>query len=634
MTPQDLLNKRHMSSVISALKKSEKEMASKLIESVLDENIKTIRKMVELNGIESHLLCFAIKLHLDPFFVYFSEYIGSCNFQQFITVIGLMLDYPENQLLEALSPTGVLANSGLLTVDYDKHRTFSMHLDLFSNEFANLMSRPKVTADQILEGIINENSEPLLTLNNFHHIEGAADRAVDYLKAAIAHKKVGVNILVYGSPGTGKTQFANVLAKNIECQAYDVSNCTRHGFALDGMKRLKALSVAQYFLSPQRTVIIFDEVEDIFNDGGDAEKSTAQKHKAWMNKLLETNPIPCIWITNTLRNVDPAFIRRFDLVMPLTIPGLKVREEMYTNVCHDVAMIATCKNLAQSPHLAPAVVARAAAVVRDLKTVDSACSADDHLVSIINSTLVAQGHSPISISENNSSCDYDPDYVNADVDLRNLVEGLNDYQEARICLSGPPGTGKTAFVSWLSAALDKKVIHKRASDLLSKWVGENEQNLAASFTQAKDEGAILFIDEVDSFLYDRNTASQSWQVSQVNELLTQMESFKGLFIAATNRLEHFDSAAMRRFDLKVAFDYLLPTQVWKLFVDSCQALEIPMADHSMHERLIAISVLAPGDFAAIKRRHRFKPITTAEEFLDQLVAEVAYKAPKQSRIGF
>lgn len=77
------------------------------------------------------------------------------------------------------------------------------------------------------------------------------------------------------------------------------------------------------------------------------------------------------------------------------------------------------------------------------------------------------------------------------------------------------------------------------------------KNIASAFSEAERDNAVLLIDEVDSFLRDRRDAKASWEVTQVNEMLTQMEQFQGVLIASTNLIEGFDQAALRRFDLKL-----------------------------------------------------------------------------------
>jgi SpoVK/Ycf46/Vps4 family AAA+-type ATPase len=166
------------------------------------------------------------------------------------------------------------------------------------------------------------------------------------------------------------------------------------------------------------------------------------------------------------------------------------------------------------------------------------------------------------------------------------------------------------------------------------WVGENEKNIARAFRQADQEGALLLIDEVDSFLQDRRGAQRGWEVSMVNEMLTQMESFSGVFIASTNLMTGLDQAALRRFDLKVKFDFLRPDQVWELVRRYCQQLNLPAPQPDLLSRAMRLNRLTPGDFAAVLRQHRFRPIESPVALVAALEAECAVKEGGKAAIGY
>jgi SpoVK/Ycf46/Vps4 family AAA+-type ATPase len=167
------------------------------------------------------------------------------------------------------------------------------------------------------------------------------------------------------------------------------------------------------------------------------------------------------------------------------------------------------------------------------------------------------------------------------------------------------------------------------------WVGGTEKNISTIFREAQQEKAVLLIDEVDSFLQDRDRSQHSWEITAVNEMLTCMESYDGVFIASTNRLDDLDAASLRRFDLKVKFDALKPEQAWSLLQRYCQMLGIASPNESFKSQLKRLDMLTPGDFSVLARQHRFRPITHVEALIDVLQAECAVKKITKSHpIGF
>ena len=184
---------------------------------------------------------------------------------------------------------------------------------------------------------------------------------------------------------------------------------------------------------------------------------------------------------------------------------------------------------------------------------------------------------------------YDISCVNTDTDLESLTNRLVECKpQFSVLLYGAPGTGKSEYGRHIAKRLDKKFMFKRASDLISMWVGETEKNIAEAFRKAKEEKALLLIDEGDTFLRNREGAERSYEVSQVNEMLSQMERHPEPFILTTNLMKHLDPAAMRRFTFKMKFEFLRPDQSVKLFQRyfDCEA---PRSIERME-------TLAPGDF--------------------------------------
>ncbi|PKL96747.1 MAG: AAA family ATPase, partial [Gammaproteobacteria bacterium HGW-Gammaproteobacteria-8] len=222
----------------------------------------------------------------------------------------------------------------------------------------------------------------------------------------------------------------------------------------------------------------------------------------------------------------------------------------------------------------------------------------------------------------------DTDLINCDDDLRGIARTLakNPVVRASICIHGPPGTGKSLWVRHLAEQLGMEVLQRRASDLLSRWLGGTEQNIASSFSEAIDQRALLVFDEVDSLLRDRAQAVYGWQISQVNEMLTWMECHPLPFACTTNLPETLDRAALRRFDLKLKFDYLRPEQARSAF-----RRFFGMAPPA--GRLLP-GPLTPADFVVVARRRGLAGITDARGLVELLDEECRHRACPQRPIGF
>lgn len=206
-----------------------------------------------------------------------------------------------------------------------------------------------------------------------------------------------------------------------------------------------------------------------------------------------------------------------------------------------------------------------------------------------------------------------------------------DTPRLNILLSGAPGSGKTAFVKYLARKVGMPLRTIRASNLLSRYSGDTEQKIAESFRRAKENGEMLFLDEIDSFLQNRKNASRSWEVTQVNELLQQMEAFGGVMVGATNFAEHLDKAVLRRFTYKLKLDYLTAEGKGVFFK---RYFKTPLTAEEQ-TRLNAIANLTPGDFRTVHEELFYlSDKQTNAERLDALEAESAAKGAVRAKIGF
>lgn len=616
---------------------SERGLLNAVPPSCLSHNVGRLARLVGLSGTDCRILEFAVLIHNERLLDEGADKLGRISTAKLFHVMSVLLDLPELEIRSALGVQGILAKSGLVSVDRGSASSLSGKLDLLSSNFADHIINSDADPISLLRDTVAIGSPGLLEIADFEHISQCLSILHPYLKRAIVAGRKGVNVFLHGTPGTGKSQLAKVLAKELDCELFEVACEDDDGDPVNGERRLRAFRAAQSFFSQRRAIILFDEVEDIFNDGDSffGRKSTAQTRKAWINRILEENSVPTLWLSNSSQGLDPAFIRRFDMVFELPVPPKKQREHILREACADLIDTSSLARIAESESLAPAVVTRAAAVIRSIRDELGEAGTASAFELLIGNTLEAQGHRPVQKNDPNRLPEiYDPAFIHADANLDQVAAGLMRSKSGRLCLYGPPGTGKTAYGRWLAEQMGVPLLVRRASDLMSKWVGGNEQNIARAFKQAEQDGALLLIDEVDSFLQDRRDARSSWEVSLVNEMLTQMESFPGVFIASTNLMGGLDPAALRRFDLKVKFDFLKADQAAELLRFHCIKLGVSVPQPDQLARLMRLQRLTPGDFAAVIRQSRFRPITSSADLITVLESESAMKGGASAAMGF
>jgi SpoVK/Ycf46/Vps4 family AAA+-type ATPase len=492
-----------------------------------------------------------------------------------------------------------------------------------NNELMAVFTRPSVLSE--------------LALNDFAFVKEDADVLVSLLKNAVASKEQGVNVLLYGPPGTGKTELAKVVAQAAGLNLFEVEHADRDGNSLSGRDRYRSLQIAQVFLKgSQQSALLFDEVEDVFppitseaaqlmarSEQLPAPGSSSVNGKAWVNQILESNTVPTLWVTNRIEQIDPAFRRRFAYHLELRSPPPGAREGLLRKTLEGVEVSdAFVARLTARKGLTPAQIRTAVRFAR-LAASPASAQMEPLIERQLRNADIALGNK-LDAAGRKSVTTYDLGMLNVEsrFEIPRIVEALKTRGHGALCFYGAPGTGKTALAEHIAKALDKPLIIKQASDLMSKYVGETEQNMAAMFKEAEEEKAVLLLDEADSFLQDRRGAQRTYEVTEVNEMLQGMERHHGIFICTTNLLDSIDQAALRRFTFKIKFMPLTAEQRQTMFVTEALAHDAALMTDELRARLAKLTQICPGDFAAVKRQTDILAAEfSADEFMSQLEAE-------------
>ena len=477
---------------------------------------------------------------------------------------------------------------------------------------------------KIVSTLLGNAEKSTLTRRDFKHLEPQYKKVVKILKAAIKKDKKGVNILLHGNVGVGKTEFAKLVANCASIPMYSVRTEIEDFKEASREDRLVDLYSKQHILSrAKNSCILFDEAEDVMNRGFSPFGSAS---KGYLNRILENASVPVIWTTNNIYDVDPAFLRR----MTYAVEFEKLSEDNRLDIWKKVLKKNKLKvknfkleELNKTYDIPPSLIANA---VQSTKMIDG--DENDFEDFIENVARVVTKKKNIKVAKDFEVKNYDINLVNTDMDMDDLTQKIKKTGKLNfsLCMYGEPGTGKSLYARYLANTLGVEVVFKRASDLISKWLGQTEQNIAAAFAEAKSKKAMLIFDEADSFLQNRNNAQRSWEISQVNEMLTWMESHEYPFVCTTNLLDSLDEASLRRFTFKIKFDFMTNEQV-NLAIEHFFGIK---------GANVNIKGLTAGDFATVKKKTEFLGLKDLDEIEKMLIDEVKVKKTKsiQNAVGF
>ena len=531
-----------------------------------------------------------------------------------IDLIAMMCGLSEANVIRALDEKNVLIHSGILVLDSDGE----LYLHKMIRRALN--ARIKNT-DKLKISLLGERHLGNKNLD-FSHVQSGYDYVKSLIDNAVKNNVRGMNILIYGPTGTGKTEMVKQIATNLGYDLYSMrsSNKTRQ----DKNVALSYLLHAQRILhNDKNSVIMLDEAEDVFRYNEYSNEATS---KLMLNQLLEKNERPVIWVTNNAACMDSAYLRRFSYCMEFDKPDEKLKTQIWKNICkiHKYKLTPDqIKEYATRYDVAPGIIDTAVRAAKltgmpnaIAQTIDSMC-------------MVMTGKMPNNQASQNG-IKFDTGLLNTDVDMMQLTRQIvgTGRKNFSLCLYGASGTGKSAYARYLAEQMGMRVILKRASDLKGKYVGETEKNIANAFHQAHQENAMLIFDEADSFLRDRSRAHASWEVSSVNEMLTQMECAKIPFVCTTNLMQDLDAASLRRFLFKIKYDYMTQAQVKSAFTKFF-GTDVTDAD------IANLKYMTPGDFVVVKNKADILGVNSATELINMLRAEMSVKPVKQTnKIGF
>ena len=589
----------------------------------LERNARFAAAEFELSEVELDILLLALRTRRNR------QLSRFCNAVQNVLndasrTIAAILDRNLDEVQPCLAPGSRLCGCGLIAFEDD---------DLYGSGFGSVLTVTRSAADAMVANHASRDAwraalvvrpcEAGLPWNCFDHLGPVAALAGRVLAAAAAAGEAGIHVMLAGPPGTGKTEFARALAAQAGLALYAVGeDASENGSEPSRAARGTALRLSLALLRRRRdAAVLLDEAEDVLDGARSFGAQREAVSKVFLNRTLERSPVPVLWTCNETDWMDTATLRRMTLVVRMPVPDAARRAVIWNRVLDREALVLPAGTAEALATRWPVSAGVAASSARAARLVDGGLAElETALAGVVEALgLAAECEAP--------SAPFDPELTVCADDLAALCIRLARPGAPRgwsLCLSGPPGTGKSAFARTLADRIGLPVLQKRASDLLSMWVGGSEKAIAAAFAQARVEGALLLIDEAEALLFDRGAAARAFEVSQVDEMLTWMERHPLPFVCTTNMVDRMDAAVPRRFTLKLRFE----------------ALDSARADLAFRRILGAVSPwalpdgLTPGDFALVRRKAELlaeaRPAVLAQWLGEELAAKVGVRPP----IGF
>lgn len=377
----------------------------------------------------------------------------------------------------------------------------------------------------------------------------------------------GITLLFAGPPGTGKTLFTRAIAHALGRPLLRV-----HTARLAEAEGKIEAQIAGLFreASLLQAILFFDDCEGLF--------SKRSSQLAFLLSELERFEGISILATNAPQQMDDAMDRRIvyrlDFELPTTEERLQIWElhlppeapiaddvdlpllaglfAFTGGIIKNAVLVALNRAIDKNPRAPLIDMATLRAAAESQLKFNLESLAHKSRIALTMRDLVLPPAEQDKIEEIILACKSRELVQNKWGFSKRLVTGRG------ICLlfDGPPGTGKTLCAEILANELDRAVYRINVANVMSKWLGETEKNIAEIFSRAKATQAMLLFDEADSLFAKRTEVQSSndrFANQEVNLLLQEVERFDGIVILTTNLFGGLDDALKRRIQYRVTF---------------------------------------------------------------------------------
>jgi transitional endoplasmic reticulum ATPase len=499
------------------------------------------------------------------------------------------------------------------------HKIEALENDLssvgFSTEFLNYLDSP--STEKLTKSFFTCIPKKTIPLE-YHHI--AKEETGHVLRLLKEKSKSSTHILLYGRPGTGKTTYSYGLAHHLKLPAHQIIR-EESNMALN--RRSAIIACLNMTNQGDGSLVIVDEADNVLNTRNSWFNRGETQDKGWLNQILEEPGARVIWITNNIDDIEESVLRRFAYSLHFEVLNRQQRLQLWQVILKSNKAVRFFNSqdldkLVQQYQVSAGVIDLAVKKAQEMNFSSKEKFQESVILALdAHERLLAGGER--KNRKENIEKNYSLEGLNIKGNLGLLMQDLESFdaflrqpkqtenRNMNLLFYGPPGTGKSELARYIGNHLQREILCKRASDIMDCYVGETEKKIKDAFAEAEREQAILVFDEADTFLFNREMAQRSWEVSFINEFLTRMERYQGILVCTTNRMTELDSASVRRFNYKIGFNCLKPEGNLIFYRKLLEPLTATALNQNYENDLHTIGELAPGDFRVVRDRYAIMP---------------------------
>ncbi len=584
----------------------------------LDVNLQKICNTLGLNDDERQILRYICISRYFHEFELLTRFTAPISFQMAAALVAQCIDLPVKTVCSLLNQNSKLIRSGLVCEKYDDFgivkfslSDLQLALDLIQEDFE---------LSQLENSVGKRGSKPHLDLGHFSHLRSTFDLLIPYLKKSFAPGQSGVNILLHGRRGNGKSEFAKLLGQALGCGTFEPLLSNENDEPLSGERKLAKIQTILPLGRKEHTLLVCKLADEIHEESNHVSSPSFARQ---LKRLLKENQFPILWLSQSTLHMDEETIRSFDFIVEVTLPRRTQRYHMIQDAVGKIVSNPVITHLSTFNSLTPEIISDAAVILHQIHQALSPNACDRVFQSLIAQAYSASGLGAPIPAPINTHATYEPKFSNASIDLNSLVECLQLHPRGKFLIEGPTSSGKTALGVWLADSLDIPVHTHRAVDLFSNFLGQPGGAMIKAFEKTIRYGGVLMIEEIDALLTKSFTGSLGRKGSEIQEMLAQMENFRGLLIATTNRIDALDVESRRHFDLFISLGYLKPKQIRKLFRITTTALKLK--PYRIPRSVNSIRNVTIKDFIQLERQHQYSPFRDGEALTEALISHCSAK---------